>query len=73
VDQTLLVLFLIGAASFGLLAVLAIMGKTRERDAAALESPYGVSTEGSKLCPTCGMGNLWTDRTCVSCGTRLKG
>jgi hypothetical protein len=37
------------------------------------DSPYATSTEGMKVCPKCGMGNLWTDRTCVSCGTALKG
>jgi hypothetical protein len=37
------------------------------------ESPYATSTEGMKVCPKCGMGNLWTDRACVSCGTALKG
>ena len=38
-----------------------------------LESPFAVSTEGHKICPKCGMGNLWTDRTCISCGGPLKG
>jgi len=37
------------------------------------ESPFAASTEGEKRCPHCGMGNLWTDRTCVSCGKRLPG
>jgi hypothetical protein len=37
------------------------------------ESPFAVSTEGHKICPKCGMGNLWTDRTCISCGGALKG
>jgi hypothetical protein len=37
------------------------------------ESPFAVSTEGHKICPKCGMGNLWTDRTCISCGGPLKG
>jgi hypothetical protein len=38
-----------------------------------LESPFAVSTEGHKICPKCGMGNLWTDRTCIACGGPLKG
>ena len=33
----------------------------------------GVSTEGEKRCPSCGMGNLWTDRNCISCKARLPG
>jgi hypothetical protein len=41
--------------------------------AMAVESPFAVSTEGHKICPKCGMGNLWTDRTCISCGGPLKG
>jgi hypothetical protein len=42
-------------------------------DAASTESPFAVSTEGEKICPRCGMGNLWTERRCISCGTALKG
>ena len=26
------------------------------------DSPFAVSTEGMKICPKCGMGNLWTER-----------
>ena len=26
------------------------------------ESQFAVSTEGTKICPRCGMGNLWTER-----------
>ncbi|MCJ7710129.1 MAG: hypothetical protein MUQ32_04790 [Chloroflexi bacterium] len=37
------------------------------------DSPFGVSTEGMKICPKCGMGNLWTDRACISCRAPLKG
>ena len=37
------------------------------------ESQFAVSTEGMKVCPKCGMGNLWTDRTCMSCRAPLKG
>lgn len=31
------------------------------------------STEGMKVCPKCGMGNLWTERRCSACGNALKG
>lgn len=34
---------------------------------------FAVSTEGMKVCPKCGMGNLWTERTCSACGGHLKG
>lgn len=37
------------------------------------DSEFAVSTEGMKVCPKCGMGNLWTDRTCMSCRAPLKG
>jgi len=37
------------------------------------ESPFAVSTEGEKRCPKCGMGNLWTERRCITCGAALKG
>lgn len=37
------------------------------------DSQFAVSTEGMKVCPKCGMGNLWTDRTCMSCQAPLRG
>lgn len=37
------------------------------------DSTFAVSTEGMKICPKCGMGNLWTDRSCMSCRAPLKG
>jgi uncharacterized protein YktB (UPF0637 family) len=37
------------------------------------DSAFAVSTEGMKVCPKCGMGNLWTDRACMSCQAPLKG
>jgi hypothetical protein len=37
------------------------------------ESPFAVSTEGEKRCPSCGMGNLVSDGRCVSCGADLPG
>ena len=63
------------------LAVIVVMGAlariiTRPPSAAregAAESPIAVSTEGMKICPKCGMGNLWTERRCSACGNGLKG
>ncbi|HYO44706.1 MAG TPA: hypothetical protein VES19_16015 [Candidatus Limnocylindrales bacterium] len=74
-DQTLLFVLAL------VLSVTVIMGSlariiTRPRTAAnegAGESPIAVSTEGMKICPKCGMGNLWTERRCSACGNGLKG
>jgi uncharacterized protein (DUF983 family) len=44
-----------------------------EKEADTRESPFAVSTEGEKRCPNCGMGNLWTDRNCISCNAKLPG
>ena len=63
-------LALVIAAAIGLVATLAILRHQRE---AAVESPFAASTEGEKRCPKCGMGNLWTDATCVSCHAKLPG
>ena len=57
-----------------LLALLLIMNRQRQqREDATRENPYAVSTEGEKRCPKCGMGNLWTDSTCISCKAKLPG
>jgi len=65
-------LALVLAAFVGLLATLVILRRQRrDRERSTEDRPLGVSTEGSKRCPSCGMGNLWTDTTCISCGTDL--
>lgn len=66
-DQVALVV-LIAAAIVGILAVIVILRRGRPK-----ESPFASSTEGEKICPNCGMGNMWTDRTCISCGGPLRG
>ena len=72
-DQYTLLL-LVGVAAVGLAAVLLILRREQhERDDATREDRFGVSTEGEKVCPKCGMGNLWTERRCISCGSGLKG
>lgn len=68
-DQGLLLGLGLVAAVAGVLAVLAILQRDRRRR----ESPFAASTEGEKRCPACGMGNLWTDARCVSCGADLPG
>ena len=68
------VLLLLALAAAVVLAILALMVLLRRpTPATAPDSPYGASTEGEKRCPKCSMGNLWTDRTCISCGARLPG
>jgi hypothetical protein len=65
----LLILALGGAAVAGLLASLSIVRRWRRPP----ESPFAASTEGETRCPKCGMGNIWTDASCVSCGAKLQG
>jgi preprotein translocase subunit YajC len=73
VDRTTeLLLLLLVAAVIGIIATLMIM-RRQQRDSVAGESPFAVSTEGEKICPKCGMGNMWTDRDCISCKARLPG
>ncbi len=73
-DQSTQLLMLVVAALVGVFAVLLIIRRQRAEAAAATrENPYAVSTEGEKRCPSCGMGNLWTDRNCISCKARLPG
>jgi hypothetical protein len=72
-DLTYLVL--LGLAVLVALGAVAIIRDRirRESPETPAESPFAVSTEGMKICPNCGMGNLWTDRKCISCGSALKG
>ena len=71
-DQTFLLALVVA-----LVVALAALGRLATRPAstgqAAGDTAMGVSTEGMKVCPKCAMGNLWTERTCINCGTRLKG
>ena len=73
-DQTYLLALVI--AIIVVIVALAVIRVRIQRDSEVTEppdSPFATSTEGMKVCPKCGMGNLWTDRRCVSCGTALKG
>lgn len=73
-DQTTQLLILILAALVGIFAALLILRRQRsEKEAETRENPFATSTEGEKRCPSCGMGNLWTDRNCISCGAKLPG
>jgi hypothetical protein len=74
VDQQTQLLALAVAVLVLVAAILLIRNRQRrDRQDATSESPFATSTEGEKRCPKCGMGNLWTDRTCISCGARLPG
>ncbi len=70
--DTQILLALIVVAAVGLAATILILRRQRRDDeVASQESPFAASTEGEKRCPQCGMGNLWTDRECISCHARL--
>ena len=72
-DQTLAILGMTLAAGVGILATLGILRKERTATAGPRESPFAASTEGEKRCPKCGMGNLWMQANCISCGAKLQG
>jgi hypothetical protein len=73
-DQTyLLLLALLVIVAITSIGVIRARIRREAPDAIGPESPFAVSTEGMKTCPKCGMGNLWTERRCSSCGTSLKG
>ena len=73
-DLTTKVLLLVAAVLLLVAAVALIRRRQRlERMRATRENPFAASTEGEKRCPNCGMGNLWTDRNCISCKARLPG
>ena len=72
-DQLLLVL-LVMASAMAIVAILLTRSRRRAL-AAGLPAPeprFAVSTEGMKICPKCGMGNLWTERRCSVCGSALR-
>ena len=68
-------LLLLGVAIIVLIVSVLLIQRRRRMDheARTRESPYATSTEGEKRCPNCGMFNLWTDRTCISCKRPLPG
>jgi hypothetical protein len=69
----LLVVALAAAVAVAAVSFLRSRRQAAARAAGPVESPFAVSTEGMKTCPRCGMGNLWTERSCSACGTALKG
>jgi hypothetical protein len=72
-DQTPILVGLIAAAAVGIFAAAAILrrGATAAGPSVAGESSFAASTEGMKRCPSCGAGNIVTERTCSECGKRL--
>ncbi|HEY8439674.1 MAG TPA: hypothetical protein VIK65_13775 [Candidatus Limnocylindrales bacterium] len=72
--QSTELLLLVAAIAVLAVSVALIRRRQRiDREFRAHDSPYAVSTEGTKRCPNCGMYNLWTDRNCISCKRRLPG
>jgi hypothetical protein len=71
VNQTLLlvlaIVVIVALVAWGVLRTRPSSGRKAE------DSPFGTSTEGMKICPKCGMGNLWTERRCSACGRPLAG
>ncbi len=68
-DTPLLLLLLVG-----LLLFVSIWGvATARRPSSDPGEGLATSTEGMKICPRCGMGNLWTERNCSACGNALRG
>lgn len=72
-DLTQWLLAMTLVAALGITATLAILRRERRALEPPHESPFAASTEGEKRCPKCGMGNLWTDNRCISCGAKLPG
>jgi DNA-directed RNA polymerase subunit RPC12/RpoP len=72
VDQSTQLLALAVAVAVGVAAILLIVNRQRrDREEETRESPFATSTEGEKRCPKCGMGNLWTETRCNTCGSKL--
>ena len=73
-SQSTELLILVTAIAVLVVSVVLIRRRQRiDRRLKAGASPYAVSTEGEKRCPSCGMPNLWTDKTCISCKRPLPG
>ena len=73
-NQLLLVLLVLAVAIA--IAAMLLSRARRRTEVAALgppESQFAVTTEGMKVCPKCGMGNMWTERKCSACGTSIRG
>jgi hypothetical protein len=58
----------------GVLLIVSVWGVlTARRPTSDPDDRLATSTEGMKVCPQCGMGNLWTERNCSACGNLLRG
>jgi len=73
-DQTTILIVMVGVAVVGILATIAILNRDRvAEEEATQENLYATATEGMKRCPSCGVANLVTDDTCSSCEKPLPG
>jgi hypothetical protein len=70
-DPTWVYAILVALVVIVVAAVLIVMRERSELPLDPGDSPYAVSTEGMKRCPSCGTASLVTDATCSSCGKRL--
>jgi hypothetical protein len=71
-DQPAALAVLLVVALVLLAALLYQLRRQSERERTARDDEFAVSTEGEKRCPSCGMGNMWTDIKCISCGAKLR-
>ena len=55
------------------LARILVRPRSPAREATGESPTFAVSTEGMKVCPKCGMGNLWTESRCITCAAPLRG
>lgn len=72
-DQTLVYAIPAALVVVVVALILIIIRQRGEAPPEPTETSLGVSSEGMKRCPHCGMGNLVTDITCSNCGKRLAG
>jgi hypothetical protein len=69
-DPGLGILLVTVAAFVGVLATVILLA-ARGRRADEAGDQFAASSEGSKVCPSCGSPNLATDSECIYCGSPL--
>ncbi len=72
-DETLLIGLAVAVAVILALLVAVTIRRQADDGEDGPEDGLAASTEGMTVCPACGMGNLWTERTCSACGAPLRG
>jgi hypothetical protein len=69
--QTLLTFLIVFALVGGIAAAFIALRVDREQHEEPIEYAFTAASEGMTRCRRCGMGNLVTDSSCVSCGAAL--